>query len=498
MLALSVWTGAGCTGDAGSGGEAVERRPNVILISIDGLRYDRTSLAGNPNDPTPSLVAFAQNAIQFPLAFSQSNESLLSHAALLTGRYASEISRPNYETFIVDDGELVLPEILRRYGYRTGAFVGGGHVKGVFGFAQGFDLFWETEAPFGSLREATLAAMNWIDEIPIGQPFFAFVHGYDCHRPYLHQGIFHHPFGQTYRGVADTIAHDRNATERIYGGTYYPGLDFPRIWHAVGEKMLDPRIYQTDPQAFESLARGAPQKLSDEDLGHIFDHYDSGAFAADTYVGFFLEWLEYSGALNNSIVVITSDHGEDLQTHGFTNHRAVLFDSTTRVPLLLGGGALPRDWRGTINRELVSAIDVLPTICEAVDVRGPASQRGRSLWRDPSAASAEPPTVFQEGVLGQVSARTTEHRLVFAGPSLMESDYLLQLVREPSACERISLFHSAEDPHEQRDIANIEPELTEEIRRQLVEWRLGLELSADPGAEPPAEVREALRERGYW
>ncbi len=487
-----------CVGCAGEADLRAGARPNVILISIDGLRYDRTSLAGNPNDPTPSLAAFAEDAIEFPLSFSQSNESLLSHAALLTGRYASEISRPDYATFIVDDGEMMLQEILQEYGFRTGAFVGGGHVKGVFGFDQGFDRFSETRAAFGSLRESTLAAMAWIDAIPIGEPFFAFVHGYDCHRPYLHRGVFNHPFGQAYSGIADTIAHSRNDTERIYGGTYYPGLDFPRIWHAVGERMLDPKIYQTDPQAFESLAQGEPLPLSDTDLCHILDHYDSGAFSADTYVGFFLEWLEYGGVLNNTIVLITADHGEDLQTHGFSNHRAVLFDSTTRVPLLIGGGAVPRQWRGKVSEELVSAIDVVPTLCEALGMRSPASQRGRSLWHAPGDAVTDPPPVFQEGVLGQVSVRTERHRLTFAGPSLLDPDYLLMLIQEPVSCERIALFDAVEDPDEQRDIAYFEPELADSLRRALAEWRLALELSDDPGMVPPEEVREALRERGYW
>ncbi len=114
-------------------GLAAAAPPNLVLISVDGLRADRLGLPGL--GPTPNLDRLAAEGLSCSLSFSQSNESLFSHAAMLTGRHVAEIARPDYQRFVVPETALQVPEVLALYGYTTAAFVAGGHVKGSYGFA---------------------------------------------------------------------------------------------------------------------------------------------------------------------------------------------------------------------------------------------------------------------------------------------------------------------------------------------------------------------------
>ena len=169
------------------------RPPNLILISIDGLRADRTGIGGNPNAPSPVLDRLAKEGQWFSRAFSQSNESLYSHASMFTGRYVSELAAPDYRTFVVPDEAMLLGEILGLYGYSTAAFVAGGHVRADYGFDQGASLF-DDSYDFGSFFHKVPQALNWIEE-QAREPYFLTLHGYDCHRPYLHSGPWLHAYG---------------------------------------------------------------------------------------------------------------------------------------------------------------------------------------------------------------------------------------------------------------------------------------------------------------
>ena len=118
-----------------------EAAPNIVMVSIDGLRADRTGPGGHHRETTPVLTSLLAEGIWFQNAFSQSNESLHSHAALMTSRYPTEINRGDYLFYTIPDATLTLAEILSAIGYTTGGFVAGGHIKANFGFAQGFQHF---------------------------------------------------------------------------------------------------------------------------------------------------------------------------------------------------------------------------------------------------------------------------------------------------------------------------------------------------------------------
>jgi arylsulfatase A-like enzyme len=490
VLALGL---AGC-GQEGSRGAG--RPPNIVLISIDGMRADRAHFDRNPRRTTPNLDAFAADGVRFPSAFSQSNESLLSHASLFDGRYPSEIALPNYLEYQLPEQAYTIAEVMRDIGYDTAGFTASGHVRAVFGMNQGF-VHWSEQEDFASFFNTVPRALGWLGQRPPDSPpFFMFLHGYDCHRPYGHDSVFFHPFDADYVGPMERMVLSRNATERIYDGVLYPDFFRESVEHAGGVQMSDPHNYLRLADAAAEGAKGIP--LSEADIQHMVAHYDGAVLAADTYVGLFLEGLRLLDVWDDTVVVILADHGEDLLTHGFTNHRAVIFDSTTRVPFLMGGGALPEAWRGRVEPGLVDAVDLVPTLTDIAGVSAPAGVRGRSVWALLTGeAQDSKQAVFQQGVLGQSSVRTATHRLVFGGHRLTDEGYHEALALEPIDGGSFQLFHTAQDPDEQRDVLASQRPLAEELRAAMVAWHSDLEQSDEAHPMDPA-LREELRERGYW
>ena len=493
----------GCNAQETSSSVVRSGPPDVILISMDGVRLDRTHFGGNGNQTTPSLDAILDESLWFPNAWAQSNESLYSHASLFTGRYVSEIARPEYRSFVLPDawsstGEInTIAELMVVAGYQSAAFMGGGHISAEFGTAQGFDPFVEG-GDFASFQSVLQPSIDWMETQSNDTPLFMFLHGYDAHRPYGHASVFHLPFDSDYQGEMLELVNYRNATELIYRGVFYD-VDRVKIRHTTGKQMSDPTAtYALLEQQGRDVSSG--RVLTQEDLNHMAARYDSGVLSADTYVGLFIDFLKSSGRWDQTLLIITSDHGEDLQTHGFSNHRAVLFDTTTRVPFILSGGALPESLRGTQNEALVAAVDLMPTLADMLQIEAPSGSHGRSLWPLFESAPIDEKTyLFQQGVVGQTSVRTHTHRLNFYPPNveLVDETYFEQMEERPILDGSFSLYDLSTDPMEQIDILAQNPHLGMELRTALVAWSKSLS-SGTATHTPSPEASQSMQRQGYW
>jgi arylsulfatase len=467
---------------------AEPRGRSFVLVSLDGLRADHVGAYGNRRKPTPALDALAAEAIVFERSFSQANESLYSHAALLTSRHVMELAPPDYGRFVLPETAHTLPEMMSALGYATGGFVAGGHLREVFGLNQGFDT-WNDDADFGSLFDKVGPALEWIDGVD--SPFFLFLHGYDCHRPYAHVGPYFHLFDGDYKGISDRIVTNPGATEQILGNRYYPDFQVQHFKHANGEPIVDPGIYDDLPTHAETHS-GLP--LTQRDLDHLVAHYDSGVFAGDLQLSRFLKGLRERGLWESTVIVVTADHGEDLGDHGLFNHRATLRDSTTHVPLVI---RVPGDARnGSRRTDLTEALDVVPTILGLTGGEIPAGLRGIDLLADPGEDTA----VLQEGVLDMLSLRTDRYRLLFRGPPLTHPGLLDAMENAPLEPPWFALFDLDTDPGEVHDVAGQDEsaEVLADLRDLLVERWKALEPASQQG--PPADpaALELLRSRGYW
>lgn len=473
------------------------RPPNVLLVSMDTVRYDRTSLADPGRDATPNLAALARNGTSFTHAYAVGNESLYSHAAILTGRYPSEVAVPDYASFSLPDGVPTLAGVLGAYGYATAAFTGGGHVVAEFGFDNGFSSFTSArgETRFGSFFDSVPLAAAWIrrqESAPAGdsstQPWFAFVHGYDAHSPYVQRGPFLHPWGaEGGTPRIESLLADPLAVEQIRGRYWFRGRSPDDFVHAAGRHILGTDFYSlpAEPREGETV-----ETLTPDELRHVRDHYDAGLLYGDLWLGVLLSHVD----LTTTLVIVVADHGEDVLDHGFMNHRAGLWDSTTHVPLVIAG---PGVARGQLRDTPVDLRSIVPTVLGAVGAVPPAgvvAPRLDGAAHDGALASAASVTVFAEGVMDAVTARSPAGRLTIRAARLAVGapDLATVSLTDP----RVTFAPGDSDldlpvTPGTRAAADV-------LRRAIVAWRSGLTLATVPGTPVPDSLRAALRSRGYW
>lgn len=403
-------------------------------------------------------------------AYAVANESLTSHAALFTGRYPSEVAVPDYGSFALPASVPTLASVLRAYGYRTAAFTGGGHVIADFGFDQGFDTF---EAASGATRFASLydsvpAATAWMAE-PDAGPWFAFVHGYDAHSPYVQPGAFRHPWGEAgATPLVEALAADALAVEQLRGPRWFPDRRPEDFVHAAGRTLLGLDFYTlpAEPRPGERVVT-----LSDAEVAHLRDHYDAGVRYGDLWLAALLAEVD----LERTLVVVVADHGEDLLDHGYMNHRAGVWDSTVHVPLVAAG---PGFRGGQVHSDLVDLRRVLPTFLAAAGATVPAGAEARPLQ-----AGGGDARVYAEGVMDAVSVTDGVRRLTVRGVGLAAGAPGL----------------SGDDLAARTEWSGApDPAAAQALLAELVAWRAGLSPATDTGRPVSPEVREALRERGYW
>jgi len=320
---------------AGCGrGAAAERRPNVLIVTLDSLRTDRLgAYRQTAREVTPRLDAFAAQSIVFEQAFATSSFTPPTHASILTGLYPSEHGMLWWNRQLADVHTAA--EIFQAAGYRTGAFT---PLKTLLelGLSRGFD---EQGAPapvdesvpdgqrlvLADADAVNALALPWLTAGGEGRPFFAWVHYYDAHRPYGRQG------------------------PQWSGRFVAPGADDPDVGATE-------RWYQLTPEKRAALG------LTPAQTALLKDHYDGGAAYLDDRVGRLLDGLSEAGLLDTTIVVLLSDHGEVLDEYPaeWFSHDPWLVDENVHVPFLL---RLPGGERaGTRVDALVSQIDVLPTL----------------------------------------------------------------------------------------------------------------------------------------
>jgi len=457
---------------------------NLILISIDTTRADRLSLYGGERPTTPFLEELAADAIVFERALSTAPSTAPSHMSMMTGLYPTAHGVMNFSNAPGPDGSRTvrqalpsgiptLAELLQDRGYATAGFTGGGNTAGVLGFARGFDLYADSDSGMSGHNDGNLVdpgrALEWIDEQHReGTPFFVFLHTYIPHSPYVPPPKFASRFNPDYDG-------DIPDWETMYGGE---GRN-----HRALDRYFWKQVDESDP----------------EDRAHLLALYDEEISYADHLVGTLFDAFTRMGLRDDTVIVITSDHGEEFYEHGGWKHFDKLWDEVLHVPLVF---LLPES-RGEGRRieHPVSSIDLFPTILDLLAVDPEISVPGESLL--PRLDGARP---FDDRPI--VSEFIRRSRPLDDGA--WEPDWYLRAVQKGGwkLIERVQrvqrteqLYHLAEDPRERRNRvldARAAPRLRElrEIARRIEEasaaWRLPL-----GGSNASEETLRQLRELGY-
>ena len=411
-------------------------RPNVILISIDTLRADHVHGYGYGPETSPTLDGLMRRGSSFSAAISSAPWTLPSHVSLLTSLYPHThgvISEP----LALNENVETLPVLLKRAGYGTAGFTTMPHLSPRHGFGRGFDAYMCEEVPAPTALER---ALRWLDGAA-PESFFVFIHLFDVHSDYDPSERFLKMFEEPYAGDVDGS-----------GKTLYKVRD--------GE-----------------LA------LSEEDLRRLIALYDAGIRELDHNIGLFLGALESRGLLGDTIVIVTSDHGEEFLDHGGVLHGQTLYDELIRIPLIMAGPGVPE---GNLVEKQVQAIDIMPTILDLCDVRIPPEAQGRSLVPLIRDRDAE----WTELAFIEADWRNRKHDIKRA---VRTGRYKLYYDRLTGSEE---LYDLAADPGEKRNILETHPEVAERLRKQLKEW-----MATERGEPVPikldAKARERLQALGY-
>jgi arylsulfatase A-like enzyme len=372
------------SGDPEPGPRRAAGRPNVLLLSLDTLRADHLSSYGYERATSPRIDALAEGGVRFEDCVSTSSWTLPAHLSMLTGL---EVSAHG----VCDDrlwdrtGEAVplrgtfVSEVLQQAGWRTAGFHTWKYVDARFGFGPGFEVYerighsvyshpvhasrlramrsagdeagiraWAEAEPelFDPHRptagDAVDRALSWLEdwrEAPDDRPFFIFLHLFDIHDDYVPPPPFDTLFDPDYDGPIDGR---RVASPN---GPVHPGM--------------------------------APR-----DLEHLVALYDGEIAWVDSQVGRVLDWLDGAGLTEDTLVLLTSDHGEEFFEHGGKLHRRTLERESIHVPLIVRyPGVVPA---GRVASAPASIADIPSTVYALLDLPAPQGLSGVDLsaaWR---------------------------------------------------------------------------------------------------------------------
>ncbi len=312
-----------------------ERRPNVVIITVDTLRADALGVYGNPGGHSPHIDAFAADAIVFENAVTAIGTTFPSHATMFTGLYPKHHGvRENADA--LDESFTTLAEVLSAEGYETAAFVSWRSMLSRGGLHQGIATS-DLEGSRPSYRprrgeEVNEAAIPWLESREDG-PFFVWLHYFETHSPYRLT-----PF----------------AREQLAG---YRG--------SLAEGVTTQMLY--------SLGREVP--WTPEEARALRILYDGEVREADRLVGEVLDALQRRGLISETLVVITSDHGQALGENGQVGHGFLLLQPVLQVPLV----ALIPDLAPRRISTRVSLTDLTPFVLDQLELSVPPGLDGRSL-----------------------------------------------------------------------------------------------------------------------
>lgn len=476
----SLWVG--CSGGLANPTMPQGGKSNFLLVSMDTCRYDHLGLGGYQRDTSPNLDALASQGISFDRTYAQSNETLYSHAAIFTASYPGDLARLDDDFHLPNDAH-TLAEVLALYGYDTAAFTGGAHMSGALGLGRGFHVY-RDDVQFGSFFNSVQLAGAWLER-PHALPFLLLVHGYDCHSPYLSPLFFPHLFDTDYQGIAEEIIPLRDGVERIHEGRFYSEVRPTFVTSASGRRNV------SDDFFLDALPRAAAEQqpsrpVFQRDLDHALAHYDGGLAYADFQLGLLLAKLEAQGLADNTVVIVFADHGEGLTDYGHFQHRPHLREHVIQVPLVV---SVP-DRFGPVGRRIddfVRTIDIAPTVLELAGVPPLQGVPGQSLVPLMTGSGPAPGGPVFSQSRHQVSIRVPGEQLILETRSLTPD-----AAREPASSSQSYYTFEGELP------VGVEPVGAGALNLRLRAWMEGLEPTTEAGPGMDDELRQALRERGYW
>jgi len=441
-----------CTG-CGKETDIPAWRPNILFISLDTLRSDHLHCYGYPLEISPVMDRLAAQGALFTNVVAQSPWTLPSHISLFTSLYPSTVAGISGRFRIVPAMK-TLAACLREAGYKTGGFTGGGNIAAHFGFHHGFDLY---DDQGGGILNIRKRAMAWAEEHRQDN-FFLLVHCYDIHHPYVTGTPYDERFSEGYTG--DLVP---------------------------------------DKPTLVSINRGDTE-MSEADRKFIISRYDAGIYYTDEQVGYLLNDLMKLDTGRDLLILVTSDHGEELGERGMMGwHGHTLYQEMTSIPLILCyPDSIPEN---TVIRTRIRGVDLMPTLLDYARVTPPENIAGKSLRSLLEGHGEEDRDAYAEKYVNNnfdLRHGLQDRKFSTDQFSLIRDQwkYILFVNGDDE------LYNLTADPDETRNLIEEEKKIAEDLRKALGEvmtrYGAGRENVLMPdGSRLDEQTRQQLKELGY-
>jgi arylsulfatase A-like enzyme len=424
------------------------------MIVADALRADHLECYGYELKTAPHLANFAAESLVFEKALSNSPWTKPSIGSLLTSLYPHEHGAFRW-TDNLRNSCLTLAEVFRNRNYRTYALQTNSSITRRHNFHQGFDIY--EELIDGKAQQVSEKFCAWLRKNK-KRPFFAYLHLMDTHIPY---------------NAPDEFSREIS-------------LDGERAFSWSELKTMDIRIL--------SLLG-----ISQEHRQPLVRLYDAAIRTVDECFERIIAQLKNLNIFDNTLIIFTSDHGEEFWEHGGFAHGHNLYNETLRVPLILKyGERLPRKRIGSY----VQLLDVFPVLLNLAGIQQSWKLRGRDFLQPSHSPAAMADEIFIEAILfgSEKKAVLNEPWKLIENTGQADSDSLPMLGDLTKYAARgeksgFELYKISEDSSEQKNVADVYTRIVHQLKKSLLAFRVMAELPRPSKVD--TKKREGLKSLGY-
>lgn len=458
---------------------------NVLMVTIDSLRYDRALESERATDPAPTLSSLAGSGHSFAEAYANGPNTPSSFPTILTGTYPMFYGGYRY----LDERRPFLSETLRDRGMTTVGYHSNPHLGPEKNYNQGFDVFNDG----AESDDDAMTIKNVVDEyVPADSWLYSVLRRGWHYLTMTTDTAAYAPATEITDRAVDWLETDWDGQTPYFMWLHYMDVHYPFTPpdRFLEEVAVDPLSTRRTAD-LNGRMQEDPDSLTSEDRADLLDLYDGEIRYMDHNLARLLERLEACGAREETAVVVTADHGEAFGEHGRYGHHPYNYDELIHVPLVV-------DVPGRDGRridEQVSLIDLPPTLYDLVGVEVPEGVRGRSLvglMNDETSVEDED---GEDGAEADDSVVICTSR---GGDMLTTRTPRWKLLWDREV-DDVELYDLESDPGESRNVSEENPAVVERFRG-LLEDHVAEARETDtdlPDVEESDEVKQRLEDLGY-
>lgn len=462
------------------------KNPNIILIVLDTLRPDHLSCYGYPKPTSPNLDRIAAEGAVFEQAYSTAPWTLPSHASMFTGTFVSRHGLDTGQEKLAEHF-VTLAEFLQRAGYFTASFSSNIWVSEFTGLARGFEYFRNAkEIPYQSVKQLSLY-QKVVKEIYLRY----FFKRYDYGAREIN-GMLKEFFRRRWQPARPFFVFVNYLETHLQ---YRPPRKFRNLFLDEMQRRRAKHVNQNAPRFNADMV-----SMTDEDFEVLRALYDAEIRYVDHRLGQFISMLRDLKILDDTLLIITSDHGENLGEHGLMDHQYSLHDTLIHIPLIV---RFPEAFAGGSRIDApVQTTDFLPTVSELLDAEPdalPSEQRQGESFLNLSTKRKER-DVFAE----YLNPRVEVLERLAPGGDWSAFNAKLRAIRTArfkfiqSSDGQDKLYDLTVDPQENNNLVAQLPAMADTLGQKLTDWQKSLNKNTERSQfEITGDVRRVLEGLGY-